>query len=743
MEKKNTNSILNANDLKLVWRIFSKNWYIPILFGLIFFSAAYFYTYKLTNVYQASVELLKSNDTYYKDNVVSDQGYYAVKNSYVDNSNEIRIIKSYDLMKETVLKLRDRVEVSYYLVGRVRTTEQFTGMPFLVRVNSVNPILTELKMNFKILDYEKYQLTYSYKDLEYKKTGKFGENLVDLDFNLVVNRESNFNRNTVDQLSRLDYQIEIHDLNMLVHTFQNSLQVENPDYTNVLVLKFDDILPDRAVLLLDTLSKVYLNKSLNVRFELNERTISYIDKQLAEVSSSLNEIEDTMQLYKQKNEILDLGWEKEDYFKKLAIFDGQRSNLNLRIGAVNDLEKYIIEDKDPEFLPPNAYLIDEDRFLINSIDELYSLQIRINEQLSFSKEINPNVIEHREKVKKLKQNILLYLNNTRNATLNILENVNLEISKYINEIKDIPSQQRDMLNIQRRVSVNESLYNFLLQRKATIKIGKASIVPEIKVIDSPRNLGVIKPDKKKIQLMFLMTGIIVSFIVIFIRLMFFSTFQTIEELRENTFLPVIGDLPFQPGVSNIGFIVEDSPSSFIAEAFRALRTNLQYVILNSDKKTILLTSNAPGEGKTFNTINLGAILAKSGKKVVMLELDLHKPRIQKALEMNADIGISTFMVGANTLDEIVKPTVIKNLYAILSGPIPPNPSDLVLSEKLKELMEYAKANFDFVLIDTPPVGMLADAAYLMQYSDINLMVLNTKFANKQVLKLFHKLVTRK
>ncbi|MBK6985645.1 MAG: hypothetical protein IPH32_13205 [Bacteroidetes bacterium] len=133
-------------------------------------------------------------------------------------------------------------------------------------------------------------------------------------------------------------------------------------------------------------------------------------------------------------------------------------------------------------------------------------------------------------------------------------------------------------------------------------------------------------------------------------------------------------------------------------------------------------------------------LLQKWKKVVMLELDLHKPRIQKALEMNADIGISTFMVGANTLDEIVKPTVVNNLYAILSGPIPPNPSDLVLSEKLKELMDYAKANFDFVLIDTPPVGMLADAAYLMQYSDINLMVLNTKFANKQVLNLFHKLV---
>jgi tyrosine-protein kinase Etk/Wzc len=301
--------------------------------------------------------------------------------------------------------------------------------------------------------------------------------------------------------------------------------------------------------------------------------------------------------------------------------------------------------KIPNFLPPNVFLVDDDQFMRGSVSELYSMQLRLNEQLGFSKEINPHVIEIREGIKKLKQNMLVYLNNTRSATYKIMENIQGEIQKYIVQIKDIPPQQRDILNIQRKVSVNEALYNFLLQRKANIKIGKASIVPEMKVIDSPRNLGVIKPDKNKIQSIFLMAGVVLSALIIGLRIMFFTTIQTIEELKEKTFLPIIGDLPFQKGVSNIGFVVEESPSAYISEAFRALRTNLQYVILNSDKKTILLTSNAPGEGKTFSTINLAAILAKSGKKVVMLELDLHKPRIQKALEMNADIGISTFMVG--------------------------------------------------------------------------------------------------
>lgn len=740
MEQKKNNSPIQINDFKLIWRIISKNWFIPLFIVPVFYLLGYFYVYKIENVYQASVELLKSNDTYYEKSLITDNGFYGAGRSYVDNSNEIRIITSFDIMKETIDKLKNQLQVSYYLVGRVRTTEQFSGTPFNIIINNINPNLHEHPIYFKILDFNQYELKYISNGAEVKKVGKFNENLIDVDFNIIISHDAGFVRNTANQLSKLNYQIVIHDLNNLVNKFKGALTVENPEYTNVLLLKMNDIIPQRAILILDTLSRVYINKSVNARFDINERTINYIDKQLSEVSTSLSDIEDTMQYYKQKNSILDLNWEREDFFKKLANFDGDVSKLKLKIEAINDLEKYIIEDKDPQFLPPNVYLVDDDEFMRSSVTELYNDQLELNLLLSSSKEINPHVIEIRQKIKKLKQNMLVYLNNSRNASFKIIENLNKEIANYAIEIRGIPQKQREVLNISRKVAVNEDLYNFLLQKKASAKISKATIVPDIRVIDSPRNKGIISPDRKKIISTYISIGMAISLIIIIIRVLFFTTIETVEELKEKTFLPIIGDLPFQKGVSNLGFIVEESPTSYIAEAFRTLRTNLQYVILNSNKKTILITSNSPGEGKTFTTINIGAILAKSGKKVVMLELDLHKPRIQKALAMNPDVGISTFMVGQNTLDEIVKPTVVNNLYAILSGPIPPNPSDLVLSEKLKELMEYVKANFDYVLIDTPPAGMLADASYLMQYSDINLFVLNTKFATKQVLNLFHNLV---
>ena len=741
MEQKKNNSLIQVNDFKLILRIVTKNWYVPLIFISIFYLFGYFYVYKIENVYQASVELLKSNDTYYEKSLITDNQFYGgAGKSFIDNSNEIRIIKSYDLMKETVEKLKNQLQTSYFLVGRVRTTEQFEGNPFNITINNINPKLYERAIDFKILDYDKFEFKYLSNGAEIKKVGKFGENLIDVDFNLMVSREAGFIRNTSDQLSKLDYQIVFHNLERLVSIYQSNLKAVNPDYTNVLVLTLDDIIPQRAILILDTLSRVYINKSLNSRFEINERTISFIDKQLDDVSSSLKEIEDTMQNYKKQKAILDLDWERDDFFKKLAVFDGQKSQLNLKISAINDLEKYIIEDKDPQFLPPNVYLVDDDVFLRSSVTDLYNTQIDLNLILSSSKEINPNIITLRQKIKSLKQNMLVYLNNSRNATYKIIENVNGEISAYAVNIREIPQKQREILNISRKVAVNEDLYNFLLQKKASTKIARASIVPEIRVIDSSRNKGVVSPDRKKIITTFISIGLALSLAIILIRVFFFTTIQTVEELKESTTLSIIGDLPFQKDVREKGFIVEESPNSFITEAFRTLRTNLQYVILDSGKKTILITSNGPGEGKTFTTINIGAILAKGGKKVVMLELDLHKPRIQKALEMEADIGISTFMIGTNMLNEIVKPTHIPNLYTILSGPLPPNPSDIVLSEKLKELIDYAKANFDYVLIDTPPAGMLSDASYLMQYADINLFVLNTKFATKQIIRLFEKIV---
>ena len=723
-------------------RILKYNWWIPLVVLPIFYGIGMFYVYRLTSIYKVSTEfMLKVNDSYYQSNVVSDASFYSMGASYVDNVNEQRVIKSYDLSEQVVSKLMDRLQVSYFIVGKVRRTEQFSDVPFAINVNSINPSLYEQVFDFKIMDFDHFELTFNDNGAKVVKTGEFNKPFIDPSMVFTVMRSESILPERMGELQDIFYQFSVHSKDFLIANIMGNLSVQNPEYTNVLTVSLTDPIPERGVLILDTLNSVYAVSKLKTKFELNERTINYIDIQLDQVTSSLKSIEDTMQNYKEKRQIFDLAWEQDDFLKKIGAYDGQKSQLQLQINALKDLEKYVVEDKDPQFLPPSVMVFEKTGFMNQAVTELYNKQIELNKVYSVAKETNPIVIDLKSTIKKIKQDLLIYLNNTREATNKQIENLNKEIVIYINEAKQIPGKQRDILNIQRKSAVNEQLYNFLLEKKANTKIARASIVPDLKIIEAPRNVGVDSPDKSAKQKQFLSLGLLISIIIIAIRAIFYSKIKTADHLKELTDLPLIGVLPFVKDNESEGIIVEQAPTAMISEAFRNFRTNLQYANIDINAKTYLVTSFLPGEGKTFTSSNLAAILAKSGKKTVLIELDLHKPRVYKRFGMAPQTkGITTFITGQSTYEEIVQPTHIENLYCMYSGPIPPNPSEFVLSVKMKELLDRAKADFDYVIVDTPPAGLLSDSLYLIQQVDASIFVLNTRISDKKVINFIENVI---
>jgi len=727
-------AIISQKDLNLIFRILKSNWWVPIIVLPIFYAIGTFYVYRLTNVYQASTEfLLKVNDTYYQNNVLSDQNFYSY-GSYVDNLNEQRIIQSYDLSSSVVDKLLSDIQVSYFIVGKVRTTEQFKNVPINIVINSINPGYYEQIFDFKILDYNNYEISFLSDGVKQVKRGKFNQDLIDSDLNINVIRTDIFSEKKVESFKEIFYQFSIHSKEYLISNIQGNLSIENPEYTNILIVGLKDIVPERAILILDTLNSVYSLSKLKTKFELNERTITYIDRQLNEITYSLKSIEDTMQNYKEKKSIIDLAWEQGDFLTKISTYDGQKSQLQLQLGALQDLEKYIVEDKDPQFLPPNVFIFEKSGFMSTAVTDLYTKQLELNKVYNLAKENNPIVADLKASIKKTKQDLLVYINNTRKATDQQIDGLNKEILTYINEAKLIPGKQRDILNIQRRATVSEQLYNFLLEKRANTKIAKASIVPDVKIVESPRNIGVVSPDKPGIQKSFLSFGLILSIIIIILRAFFYSKITSVEHLKELTELPLIGVLPFVKDGNNDGLVVDHSPSSVISESFRNLRTNLMYANIGIDAKTYLVTSFLPSEGKTFTSANLACIFAKSGKKTILLELDLHKPRIFKRFGLPPQSkGITTCISGINTYEEIISETHVPNLYCMYAGPVPPNPSEFVLSQKLKDIILRAKQDFDFVIIDTPPAGLLSDSVYLIDQVDATIFVLNTKTSSKRVI----------
>lgn len=733
-KNKKQQAIVSQKDLNLVLRILKSNWWVPLFVLPIFYAIGTFYVYRLTTIYKASTEfLLKSDDAYYKNNVLSDQNFYSYS-SYVDNLNETRILQSYDLSSQVVEKLLDDIQVSYFIVGKVRTTEQFSGMPFKIKVNSINPIYYEQIFDFKILDYTNYEISFETDGIKQVKKGQFDKDLVDVDLRIRVNKVESFTEKTASSFREIFYQFSIHSKEYLIDNIRNNLTINNPEYTQILRLDLKDVIPERAVLVLDTLNTVYAQSKLKTKFELNERTITYIDRQLNEITFSLKSIEDTMQIYKERKSIINLDWQQGDFLSKIGSYDGQKSQMQLQVSALNDLEKYIIEDKDPQFLPPGVFVIEKGGFMSQAVNDLYTKQIELNRLYNLAKENNPVVADLKASIKKTKQDLLVYINNTRKAANQQIESLNKEILEYINEAKLIPGKQRDILNIQRKANVSEQLYNFLLEKKASTKIARASIVPEVKIVEAPRFAGIDSPDKPKIQKQVLTFGVFLSILIVFFRAFFYSKIKSVEHLKDLTDLPLIGVLPRVKETDSEEIIVDHNPTAMISEAFRNFRTNLLYANINVDAKTYLITSFLPGEGKTFTSVNLAAILAKSGKKAVIIELDLHKPRIYKRFGLSPQTkGITTYITGQNSFEEIVSETYIPNLFCIYSGPIPPNPSEFVLSEKMKEIINKAKAEFDYVIIDTPPAGLLSDSVYLIQNADASIFVLNTRTSTKRVI----------
>lgn len=736
-----TASIIDLEDIKSLMRILSKNWYVLLLSLVFFYAIYYIYSYRLTNVYAAKSQiLLEANDQQLNEqSLISENfgGYGYWNQASIDNATQIRIIKSYDLIEKVVLRMD--LMVSYFIAGRVKTTEAYKGMPFQIIVDKVNPDLLEQQIEFHITGINTYQLKIKKENKEVMKNGLFNQTYIDADIKILV-MNNNITKENVSGYINMEYLIQLHSLSNLVRKFQTTMNVEIPDMTNILELTVEDALPERAKDFLDTLANVYIENSIKSRLDLNANTLKYIEKQMDELTEVLTHIEDTMQGYKEKKHILDLGKEEDDYFKKMSEYDALKSRLTLQMASLSSLESYIIEDKDPQFLPPAVYIVNDDAFLKQSTTELYGLQIKMNENLNKVTGTNYAITESRQKIEKLKKNLLIYINNSRKALEQNKQDINEQIAFYVSGIKTIPQKQRDLLGIQRNFDVNQKMYLFLLEKKSNNIISRAAILPNTKIIEAARSIGIVKPNKQKILYFFLGVAMVLASIIIFIRTNFYAKVESIDELKSKTTYPVLGEILHSDEAENIPIMVNKDSRSNIAESFRALRANLQYYTPNiNGAKTILVSSQNAGEGKTFTSINLSAILAKAEKRVLLLELDLHKPKVQKTLKLVADKGISSIVIGIDTIESCIKTTEVENMYVLLSGPTPPNPSEMILSDKLTEIMEYANLNFDYVIIDTPPVSLITDALVLMKFSDINLFVINTKFPSKASIANAHEI----
>lgn len=725
--------MIEASDLRYFLRIFSQNWYFVVVAVVLSAVLSYLYSYKLPEVYGATTQiLLKDRETYnYQSQVYQNIGYVA---AYGDIVNQKRVLTSYDLIDNTLDKLD--FDVSYYIIGRFKTTPHYHDLPFKVDIDLVDTRLYEKPFDLQITDPGHYTITYDKGAGPVVKTLPFNEEArSDNDFLIRVTTLDRITPSNLHRFTDAKYQFVRHSRPWLVNKYKAGLVVDNLEYTTILQVQAEDEVREKAKLFLDSLSNEYINYTLQGEFIINEKTIAYIDKQLDEINVVMRGYETELQDYRENKSILDLQREEEMYFNQLVEREAEQRRNDLRISALNDLERYVLDiGTEEQLLPPASYVLGNDEFLENNLASLHDLQMKRNKMMFRATGVNMGVSEVDSVIQLNRMNLLVYLRNERTALQENNRSIDDQVEAYKSMIRTLPASQRDMMAINRKLQVNEKLYNFLLEKRANTVIARAGIVPQTKVIERARIIGMVRPDKVKILYTFIVAGVVLSLLLVFVRVMFYDRIENAEQLRENTHLPIFGEIIASEKAEEHYVVVDSDPKSAITESFRTVRTNLEYLPATTGGKVVLVTSYRPSEGKTFCSVNLAAILSKAGKKVLLLELDMHKPKVATGLNMTCPTGMSNLLVGRATIDEVILPTQYENFWVILSGPTPPNASELVLSEQLQHLFEEGRKRFDYVLIDTPPVGLITDALVMMKHVDATLFVINTRFASKDHVK---------
>jgi capsular exopolysaccharide synthesis family protein len=739
MEKKmGANNLIDSKDIKKGLSTISKNWYWFILFiglGVIIGGA---YLYNATKFYGATVELLiKPQKDPFKD-ALSESLPSAPRKE--DIANEVKIIKSTKLIDETIKKLN--LDIGYYIEGRLKTGEVYKGTPFSVVGKLTAKSLYNAPFEIKIISAESFIVEINTDGYKFKRTSKFGVPVINDKFSFIVTADSTIiNRST--KTSEIPYIFKFKNHDELIKKYQHALTIEKDQTATVIKISLEDEVEDKAIDFLNTLINNYIENSVEVQRTVNENTVRFIDAQLADVENQLNSVESNLESFQKSRTTLNLGEESGMLYQRVVDFDSEKARMNIQLKSVDMMYEYLTSSNGENMaISPSVLAEANDPGLQAAFDELYALQQKRSNLLFSNTESSKSVVENDQMISRSKQKISGIVLNIRKNLVNKINSISSQIGSYNSAIRQMPTTQRGIVNINRNVEIYSEIYKFLLETRAQTIIAKASIVADKIILESAYGDGLLHPLPVMTLAAGIGGGLALALLIIFFKGIYYNYVFSKEDIKEVTDLPIIGVIGKSKEAEDEYLVVDKFPQSQIAEAFRVIRTNLSYFASKSKHKVLLVTSTMPGEGKTFTAVNIATILTRAKKKVVLLDLDLHKPKQANAFNLQNDVGVTSYIVGKASIEQITKNSGIDDLKIILSGPRTPNASELILDENLEKLINELKEAYDYVIIDTPPIGLLSDAFVLMKQSDINIFVMKAGVSKRDFIDIAHQLVEK-
>lgn len=662
--------------------------------------------------------------------------------------NELGIIRSRSLVQETIKNLD--FGISYYSIGSIKKTDLYGSHPFTIVLDSnhLQVIGGELILNFigngDIQVYSEEPL-----NVFVPKTGEVVQSEIELPKqyfklqNEIISEYYKFKIQINDpyllQQNNVTFSFKLNTLESNIGQYFGSFII-NPvnKQSSIVEITKESTWPEKDIAFINKLCSTYTNKGLDEKNKTTTNTITFIDAQLGNISDSLSSVQDQLQNFRSTNKIVDLSATGEGIAKQVVELEKIKADEELKGKYYNYLSDYLKANKGYDELVAPAVMGVQDPLLntlLTKMIETYAKKKTLEISL---KESNPLILETNNSLLVLKQTLQENLKNIQTAHRLVLNDLDGRIEMFETQIGSLPQKEQKLLNMTRKYQLSDKLYTYLLEKRAEAGIAGSGITPDSKMIDSAIISEQVYPKKANNYLIASLIGLIIPLIFIFGLEFFNNSINNHGDLQKVTKIPLLASIVHN--TKNTSLVIANHPKSQVSEAFRNLRSNISFLAgTKIDKKVIMVTSTVSGEGKTFISMNLSSVLAIGGYKTLLIGVDLRKPKIFQDFKMDNSFGLTNYLIGKASKEAIVQKTGIANLDVITAGPTPPNPSELIMSNAFYKLIEDYKNIYDYIILDTPPIGLVADGLDIMKHSDIVFYVARQKVTQKNYLSLINEI----
>lgn len=747
MEKLDLSQLDNeekALEIRYVIAKYIRYWPWYILFTFLFLTGTFLFHRYTVDQFEVVGSLVIKNSTTPESKILDRSNIF---NAGINLENDILRLRSKNMAKIALEKLH--FDVEYFAKTNIKDIELYDRSPIRIDVDWNHLQVTDTPVELEILSETSFRLLPAEAGImDFNTVQAAGDESV-FDKTYTFGQEIETSRSKFKVFlvnpSRVGDMVLFNFVNptVLEDRLAKSVQVvmEN-EYSSVLRLSTTTKVVEKGRDYINALMQSYIEYDLNEKNKIQENTIDFIESQLGYLEDSLKAKERELQQFKVENKLLDVSAEFSSILSKMNTLDERNAELEFQLQYFEEIRQYMErKSKDYSDVVAPSVIGVPDPLLNGLIQTLVTLSQDRRKLLATVNENHPEVIKIDVQMEKVQdalfENVVNLIDNTKKQK----KNMQAEIGVYDAQFATLPESESKYSSIFREFKLRESLYTYLLEKRAEAGIARAANVSDNAILDLAKKGTLVFPKKTQNYGLALALGLLLPFGFIVLRDMFDDSIKDQRDLKKHFMIPQLGVVGYSTKDTNK--VVLEHPKSAVAESFRSLRSAITYLASGKNTKKILVTSSVSGEGKTFTSLNLASAMALGSKKTVVVGADLRRPKLASYFEYPEKVGLSTYLIGKIEAESIILPTQQENLFFVPSGVIPPNPAELLQTPRLLEFLDYLDQRFDIIIFDTPPMGLVSETIDLMRLFDINLYVVRQNYTIKDHLVMINDLFNNK